>query len=105
MFNYWFSASRRCFNKAKEIQDARKEAGKERLSKYDLRSQVLAEASAYFSDVPYVVKAGAVLDYYDAQKAAVLKHKQTGEANEVHFRSRKKPTQSCVIKPEIVRQP
>jgi len=42
------------------------------------------------------------MDYCDAQNAAVLKYKRTGEVNEVHFRSRKKPTQSCVIKPESV---
>ena len=104
LFDYWFRASRWCFNKAKEIQDARKAAGEKSLFKYDLRTQVLDEASEHFNDVPYLVKAGAVLDYCDAQKMAIIKYKQTGEASEIHFRSRKKTTQSCVIKPESVTQ-
>jgi putative transposase len=102
LFDRWFAAGRWCFNKAKEIQDGRKETGEKPLSKYDLRSQVLLDASEFYGDVPYLVKAGAVLDYVDAQKAAVRKYKQTGEISEVHYRSRKKPTQSCVIKPESV---
>ena len=102
LFDRWFRASRWCFNKAKEIQDALRESGEKYLSKYELRSQVLSEATEFFGDIPYLVKAGAVLDYCDAQKAAMAKYKQTGEISEVHFRSRKKPTQSCVIKPESV---
>ena len=72
------------------------------MSRFGLRSMVLSEASEMFGDAPYLVKAGAVMDYYDAQKNAAAKYKQTGEINEVHFRSRKKPTQSCVIKPGSV---
>jgi putative transposase len=102
LFNRWFSASRWCFNKAKEIQDARKKAGEDYLSKYDLRSRVLSEASEFFGDIPYLVKAGAVLDYCEAQKTAIAKYKKTGEISEILFRSRKKSTQSCVIKPESV---
>ena len=102
LFDYWFRASRWCFNKAKEIQETRKKAGGQPLSKYELRSLVLSEASIIFNDVPYLIKAGAVLDYYEAQKNVAVKYKQTGETSEVHFRSRKKPTQSCVIKPESV---
>jgi len=63
---------------------------------------VLAEAATLFGDVPYLVKAGAVLDYCDAQKAAKAKYRKTGEVSEIRFRSRKKSTQSCVIKPESV---
>jgi len=102
LFNHWFSASRWCFNRAKEVQESRKKAGKKYLSKYDLRSLVLDAASTLFGDVPYLVKAGGVLDYCDAQKNAGAIYKKTGEMSEIHFRSRKKPTQSCVIKPESV---
>jgi len=56
----------------------------------------------YYADVPYLVKAGAVLDYMDARKAAISRFKRTGKASDVHFRSRKRSTQSCVIKPESV---
>ena len=48
------------------------------------------------------MKAGGVLDYCDAQKNGKAMYKKTGKMSEIHFRSRKKPTQSCVIKPESV---
>jgi putative transposase len=104
MFDKWFTAARWCYNKAKEIQDLRYANGDKPLSKYELRTYVLAIIPEWFTDVPFLIKAGAVLDYVDACKNAAIKFKQTGETSEIGFRSKKSPTQSCVIKPESVTQ-
>jgi putative transposase len=102
IFDKWYQAARWCYNKAKEVQDSRYNNGEKPLSKYDLRSFVLSLLPERYADVPFLVKAGAVLDYADACKNAAIKSKQTGEHSEIGFRSRKAPTQSCVIKPESV---
>ena len=102
MFDKWFCAARWCYNKAKEVQDLRYNHGAKPLSKYDIRSFVVSQIPEWFADVPFLIKAGAVLDYVDACKNACIKFKQTGEVSEIGYRSKKTPTQSCVIKPESV---
>jgi putative transposase len=86
------------------VQDLRYSNGEKSLSKYGLRGFVLSQLPKWYADVPFLIKAGAVLDYADACKNAAIKFKQTGENSEIGFRSRKSPTQSCVIKPESVTQ-
>ena len=102
LFEKWFAAARWSYNKAKEVQDLRYRHGDGPLSKYDLRSFVLSQIPEWFTEVPFLIKAGAVLDYADASKNAATKYKQTGKSSEIGFRSKKAPTQSCVIKPESV---
>ena len=102
LFRLWFEAARWTYNKAKEICDACRNDKQPVPNMIALRDQVLAEAPERFSDVPYLVKAGGVVDYLNARSNAIGKFKQTGEPQEVHFRSRKNPKQSCRIKPESV---
>ena len=101
-FNLWFEASRWTYNKAKEICDKCRESKLAAPNLITLRKQVLEEVPERLSGVPFLVKAGGVVDYMNARSNAASKYKQTGEIQEVHFRSRKNPEQSCWIKPESV---
>jgi putative transposase len=67
-----------------------------------LRDTVLASLPERFSQAPYLVKAGGAIDYCLARSNAAKKHRDTGERQEVGWRSRKNPSQSCRIKPESV---
>ena len=102
LFRLWFEAARWTYNKAKEICDGCRENKQPVPNPVALRDQILAEIPERFCDVPYLVKAGGVIDYLNARSNAIGKFKQTGEPQEVRFRSRKNPAQSCTIKPESV---
>jgi putative transposase len=98
----WFEAARWTFNKAKEICDNLRKLEQKVPTNYELRDNVLAVMPERFAKVPFLVKAGGVLDYYNARNNVIEKYKETGEVQEIKWRSRKNPSQSCRIKPESV---
>ena len=102
MFDLWFECSRWTFNKAKELCDALKSAGQKIPGMEQIRDTVLGLLPERFARVPFLVKAGGVIDYYIARSNAIKKFKDTGEFQEVGWRSRKNHSQSCRIKPESV---
>ena len=87
---------------AKEICDGLHMAGQRIPSMEKLRDEVLAKIPERYTCVPFLVKAGGVIDYYLARSNAARKAKETGKPHEVGWRTRKKPSQSCRIKPESV---
>lgn len=99
-FRIWFDAARWAFNKAKEICDKCWRLGQGIPSKYKLRDAILAIMPKRLQDVPYLVKAGGVLDYLKAHNNAITKYRKTGKVQHVRFRTRKGPSMSCRIKPE-----
>lgn len=57
----------------------------------------------YIKAVPYQIKKIAVKDYFTARSTNLKKAKQQNKPFEMHFRSRKHPTQSCYIPKSAVK--
>jgi len=85
---------------AKEID----EASEAPLKKYELANLVLEKTPDWAKDIPYQIKRVAVFDYYNAKANAVGKFKKTNEFQEIHFRSKKNPKQSCYIPKPAVKE-
>jgi putative transposase len=96
----WFNASRWFFNKAKEIYSS----SAEKLSKFKLAELVIAKTPEWAKKVPYQIKRAAIFDYFKAKQNAILKYKKTQQIQEIHFRSRKNPCQSCYIPKTAVKR-
>ncbi|MGH8488959.1 MAG: helix-turn-helix domain-containing protein, partial [Gammaproteobacteria bacterium] len=99
LFKRWFGVSRLVFNKTIEFL---RQPGTTADWK-DIKGSILAGLPAFCASVPYQIKNLAIKDACDAVKAAKRKFLETGEFQEVGFRSRKAPVQSCFIPGKAVR--
>lgn len=89
----WFGAARYVYNKTVEYL---KEPGT-KASFFAIKGDLLSDLPDWCSEVPYQIKSIAVRDACQAVKAAKRKYQATGKFNQVRFKSRKSPKQSCYI--------
>jgi len=96
----YFGAARWYYNKYNELERAGELKG------YNWKGEfkgVREGAPDYFDNIPYQIKKMACADFSKAKSNAVRKYKKTGEASEIHFRSRKSPKQSCYIPADAIK--
>ncbi len=89
----WFGDARRAYNAA--IEHLRQPDTK--ASWKTIKGGILQALPAWAKKTPYQIKSVAIRDACQAVSNAKLKYKETGEFQEVGFRSRKDPKQSCFL--------
>lgn len=89
----WFGVSRYVFNQTV----AYLKAPDTKANWKAIKGDILNALPDFCASVPYQIKSIAVKDACKAVSNAKLKFKKTGQIQEVRFRSRKNPTQSCYI--------
>lgn len=89
----WFGVARFCYNKTIEYlrQTGTKADWKA------IKTGLLNDLPDWCSEVPYQIKSISIRDACIAVREAKKKFAKSGSFNEVSFKSRKNPTQSCYI--------
>lgn len=89
----WFGAARFVYNRTVELlkQDGTVANWKA------IKGDILAGLPEWCDSVPYQIKSIAIRDACIAVREAKKKYASTGKINQVSFKSRKDPTQSCYI--------
>jgi len=93
IFRRWLGVSRLVYNRTVEYL----KAPGTKASFLEIKKQLLDSLPEFCKEVPFQIKSIAIFDACIAVQNAKKKFKQTGEFQEVSFRSRKDPEQSLFI--------
>jgi putative transposase len=93
LFRQWIGTARRAYNQTVALL---KQPGTKANWK-KIKTDLIDALPEWADPVPYQIKSIAIRDACKAVSAAKRKFKITGEFQEVHFRKRKNPVQSCFI--------
>ena len=98
IFKKWFGVQRFVYNKTVELL----RTGKQKANWKNLKGGVLHDLPDWTKEVPYQIKSVAVRDACRAVSNAKRKYLATKRIQQVAFRTRKNPKQSCFIPKKAV---
>lgn len=97
--DHWFDVARYVYNQT--VEHLRQPETKANWKA--IKGDLLGSLPEFCADVPYQIKSVAVRDACIAVREAKRKYAKSGKVNQVGFRSRKNPVQSCYIPKSAVK--
>ena len=99
LLRHWFGVSRKTYNATVEYL----QIPETKADFFDIKKWLIPSLPEYTQGVPRSLRDGAVDDACKAVTAATRKYRQTGEFQQVKFRSKKEPVQTLFVRNDMIK--